>query len=47
MKNKMMKKMNRKMHKSKIKNGMLVEMAEDLKDLIKNAKAYKKLKGKK
>ncbi|MBX9136861.1 MULTISPECIES: hypothetical protein [unclassified Clostridium] len=47
MKNKMMKKMNRKMHKAKIKNGMLVEMAEDLKDLIKNAKAYKKLKGKK
>ena len=47
MKNKMMKKMTRKMHKAKIKNGMLVEMAEDLKDLIQNAKAYKKLKGKK
>ena len=47
MKNKMMKKMNRKMRKAKMKNSVIMEMAEDLKDLIQNAKAYKKLKGKK
>lgn len=44
MKNKMMKKMNKKMRKSKMKNNFIMEMAEDLKDLIKNAKLYKKMK---
>ena len=47
MKNKMMKKMNSKMRKAKMKNSIIMEMAEDLKDLVKNAKLYKKLKGKK
>lgn len=47
MKNKMMKKMNRKMRKMKMKNSVIMEMAEDLKDLIKNAKLYKQLRGKK
>ena len=47
MKNKMMKKMNRKMRKAKMKNNFIMEMAEDLKDLVANAKLYKKLKGKK
>ncbi|MBP3914696.1 hypothetical protein [Clostridium sp.] len=46
MKNKMMKKMNRKMRKAKMKNSIIMEMAEDLKDLVKNAKLYKKLKAK-
>lgn len=46
MKNKMMKKMNKKMRKSKMKNSIIVEMAEDLKDLVANAKLYKKVKGK-
>ena len=44
MKNKMMKKMNRKMRKMKMKNSVIMEMAEDL---IENAKLYKKLRGKK
>ena len=44
MKNKMMKKVNRKMRKAKMKNNFIMEMAEDLKDLIKNAKLYKKMK---
>lgn len=47
MKNKMMKKMNKKMRKAKIKNNVIMEMAEDLKNLIENAKLYKKLRGKK
>ena len=47
MKNKMMKKMNRKMRKMKMKNSVIMEMAEDLRDLIENAKLYKKLRGKK
>lgn len=47
MKNKMMKKINRKMRKAKMKNSIIMEMAEDLKDLIENAKLYKKLRGKK
>lgn len=47
MKNKMMKKMNKKMRKVKMKNNVIMEMAEDLKDLIENAKLYKKLRGKK
>ncbi|MDO5780404.1 MAG: hypothetical protein Q4Q02_07760 [Clostridium sp.] len=46
MKNKMMKKMNKKMRKSKMKNSIIIEMAEDLKDLVANAKLYKKVKGK-
>ena len=46
MKNNMMKKMNRKMRKAKMKNSIIMEMAEDLKDLVKNAKLYKKLKAK-
>ncbi|MCI9069625.1 hypothetical protein [Clostridium sp.] len=46
MKNKMMKKMNKKMHKAKMKSGLIMEMAEDLKDLVENAKLYKKLKNK-
>lgn len=46
MKNKMMKKMNKKMRKVKMKNGLIMEMAEDLKDLVENAKLYKKLKNK-
>ena len=36
MKNKMMKKMNRKMRKVKMKNSIIMEMAEDLKDLFEN-----------
>ena len=47
MKNKMMKKMNKKMRKAKMKNNFIMEMAEDLKNLIENAKLYKKLRGKK
>ena len=35
MKNKMMKKMNRKMRKAKMKSSVIMEMAEDLKDLWK------------
>lgn len=46
MKNKMMKKMNRKMRKAKMKTSVIMEMAEDLRDLVTNAKIYKKLKGK-
>ena len=42
MKNKMMKKMNKKMRKAKMKNNVIMEMAEDLKNLIENAKLYKK-----
>lgn len=45
MKNKMMKKMNKKIRKSKMKNSIIIEMAEDLKDLVANAKLYKKVKG--
>ena len=47
MKSKMMKKMNKKMRKAKMKNNVIMEMAEDLKNLIENAKLYKKLRGKK
>ena len=47
MKSKMMKKANRKLRKAKMKCNLLIEMAEDLKDLVANAKVYKKLKGKK
>ena len=46
MKNKMMKKMNRKMRKAKMKGNVIMEMAEDLIDLVANAKLYKKLKRK-
>ena len=47
MKNKMMKKMNRKMRKAKMKNSIIMEMAEDFMDIITNAKLYKKLNKKK
>ena len=47
MKNKMMKKVNKRLRKAKMKSNVLMEMAEDLKDLITNAKIYKKLKHKK
>ena len=46
MKNKMMKKINRKMRKAKMKSSVRMEMAEDLKDLVEYARLYKKLKGK-
>ena len=46
MKNKMMKKMNRKMRKAKMKKSTIIEKTEDLKDLVENAKLYKKLKAK-
>ena len=44
MKNKMMKKVNKRLRKAKMKSNVLMEMAEDLKDLITNAKIYKQLK---
>lgn len=44
MKNKMLRNMKSKMRKSKMKNNMLVEMAEDMKDIIAKAKKYKKMK---
>ena len=47
MKNKMMKKVNKRLRKAKMKSNVLMEMAEDLKDLITNAKIYKPLKHKK
>ena len=47
MKNKMMKKVNKRLRKAKMKSNVLMEMAEDLKDFITNAKIYKKLKNKK
>lgn len=47
MKKKLMKKASKKLRKAKIKSNLLIEMAEDLKDLLQNAKVYKKLKGKK
>ena len=47
MKNKMMKKVNKRLRKAKMKSNVLMEMAEDLKDLITNAKIYKQLKHKK
>ena len=43
MKNNSMNKMKRTMKKRKKKSNVLVEMAEDFKDLITNAKVYKKL----
>ena len=42
MKNKMMKKVNKRLRKAKMKSNVLMEMAEDLKDLITNAKIHKK-----
>ena len=49
MKNKMMKKMNRKMRKAKMKNSIIMEMAEDLKDLANvfslNARVLQRKKG--
>lgn len=47
MKNNSMNKMKRTMKKSMKKSNVLVEMAEDFKDLITNAKVYKKLMKKK
>ncbi|WP_294351220.1 hypothetical protein [uncultured Clostridium sp.] len=44
MKNKMLRNMKSKMRKSKMKNNILVEMAEDMKDIIAKAKKYKKMK---
>ena len=43
MKNNSMNKMKRTMKKIMKKSNVLVEMAEDFKDLITNAKVYKKL----
>lgn len=43
MKNNSMNKMKRTMKKSMKKSNVLVEMAEDFKDLITDAKIYKKL----
>ena len=47
MNNKSMKKMKRALRKGKIKGNLLVEMAEDFKDLITNAMSYKKMNKKK
>ena len=47
MKNNSMNKMKKTMKKSMKKSNVLVEMAEDFKDLITNAKVYKKLTKKK
>ena len=47
MKNKMMKKVNKRLRKAKMKSNVLMEMAEDLKDLITNAKINNQLKHKK
>ena len=47
MKNRYMKKMKRKLHTKKIKGNLLMEMAEDIKDFVENAKIYKKMTGKK
>ena len=47
MKNKMMKKVNKRLRKAKMKSNVLMEIAEYLNDLITNAKIYKQLKHKK
>lgn len=47
MKNRSMNKMRRTMKKTMRKANVLVEMAEDFKDLVTNAKVYKKLTKKK
>ena len=47
MKNKMMKKVNKRLRKAKMKSNVLMEMAEYLKYLITNSKIYKQLKHKK
>ena len=44
MKNKMLRNMKSKMRKSKMKNNILVDMAEDMKEIIAKAKKYKKMK---
>lgn len=44
MKNKTIKRLKKKMHKSKIKGNLIIEMAEDIMDIITNAKIYKQLK---
>ena len=46
MKNKTIKKLKKQMHRSKIKGNLLVEMAEDIMDIITNAKIYKQWKKK-
>ncbi len=38
-----MKNINRKLHKGKVKGNLLIEMADDFMDLVRNAKLYKKL----
>lgn len=47
MKNKAMNKMKKSMKKNMMKSNLLVEMADDFKDLVTNAKIYKKLTKKK
>ena len=42
-----MKNIKRKFHKGKVKGNLLVEMADDFMDLIKNARVYKKMRKKK
>jgi len=44
MKNKMLKKAKRKLKKGMAKRNLLVEMADDMMDIIKNAKIYKKMR---
>lgn len=44
MKNKMLRNMKSKFRKSNMKGNILVEMAEDMKDIIAKAKKYKKMK---
>lgn len=43
MKKNPIKNVKRKFHKGKVKGNLLVEMADDFMDLIRNAKLYKKL----
>lgn len=43
MKNKMLKNSQKKMKSSYHKKNLLVEMAEDMMDIVKNAKLYKKM----
>jgi len=44
MKNKMLRNMKSKFKRNGMKNNILVEMAEDMKDIIAKAKKYKKMK---
>lgn len=47
MKNRTLKKLKKKMNKRKIKGSLLMEMAEDIVDIITNAKIYKQIKKRK